>query len=550
MSSPRKLQASYQANNPEKNSKSLLEVIFGPDITDWSFSEEALIRALDYKVESEKTKQQYYKFEVINRSIELLKIAKTMGLSNSEIISLFKNEILPLTGNVGALNTKNLGPILENITTTPTSSSDSTSFQNSKLHISNFSTNGGTLNGYQHRDLLQPLSSNKPMDSAKLISKPHIIPSHDISPHGKLGPSFIPSPSGLNSISLPINQHQRGTSLSGDASNNNFFQYKFPSSAETIPNLKTLNGNSTHTKSNSTNSVDSHKFDSLNKLSETAAHVREYRRNLEQLREGPNPDNDDSTLKYNPKGLEIKIPTKVGQTPGRDGSISSNLRSPRIIQQSDKTNTIASICNSNTNSPSTTIESKHLSYEPSLHDGASNNTQLLPINRYPASSSIPSAMTSILAFTKESEPSKTNTTNSTTSGGNSNNNRTVTATPASTASSTTPSSNGIPQAPKENKEDVNIKVTSSNTNSSVNNNSKIHNPLTATIRKPGSVQKQKHKRNKSSSSFGVIDLKVIEEIKQKPAEGQNTTVDRNAPSESHQTLHEVTTKDEAEKQKI
>ncbi|KOG97112.1 Bop3p [Saccharomyces eubayanus] len=78
-------------NNACKN-KSLLEIIFGTNVSEWEFSENALMKAMDLKIEQEKTKQQYYKLENLNRSIELFKLASTSGLPISQIHKLFNTD--------------------------------------------------------------------------------------------------------------------------------------------------------------------------------------------------------------------------------------------------------------------------------------------------------------------------------------------------------------------------------------------------------------------------------------------------------------------------
>ncbi|EJS41966.1 bop3p [Saccharomyces arboricola H-6] len=78
-------------DNTSKN-KSLLEIIFGTNVSEWAFSENALMKAMDLKIEQEKTKQQYYKLENLNRSIELFKLASTSGVPISQIHKLFDTD--------------------------------------------------------------------------------------------------------------------------------------------------------------------------------------------------------------------------------------------------------------------------------------------------------------------------------------------------------------------------------------------------------------------------------------------------------------------------
>lgn len=70
-------------------SKSLLDVIFGNSVTDWNMSETTLAKSLDFKIEQEKTKQQYYRLESINRTIELLKLASNANIPPQHITRLF-----------------------------------------------------------------------------------------------------------------------------------------------------------------------------------------------------------------------------------------------------------------------------------------------------------------------------------------------------------------------------------------------------------------------------------------------------------------------------
>ncbi|QLG72513.1 hypothetical protein HG535_0D02210 [Zygotorulaspora mrakii] len=76
----------------QQQPKSLMEVLFGTKLKDSDISERAIERALDYKVEQERTKQQYYRLENINRSIELFKLARDLGVPSQEISRLFSAE--------------------------------------------------------------------------------------------------------------------------------------------------------------------------------------------------------------------------------------------------------------------------------------------------------------------------------------------------------------------------------------------------------------------------------------------------------------------------
>ncbi|CAI4728140.1 CLN_G0046610.mRNA.1.CDS.1 [Saccharomyces cerevisiae] len=80
------------SHNNVNKSKSLLDIIFGTNVSEWAFSENALMKAMDLKIEQEKTKQQYYKLENLNRSIELFKLASSSGLPINQIHKLFNTD--------------------------------------------------------------------------------------------------------------------------------------------------------------------------------------------------------------------------------------------------------------------------------------------------------------------------------------------------------------------------------------------------------------------------------------------------------------------------
>ncbi|KAL3230808.1 Protein BOP3 [Nakaseomyces bracarensis] len=84
-----------ESRSPERGhgrSKSLLDVIFGNSVTDWNMSETTLAKSLDFKIEQEKTKQQYYRLESINKTIELLKLASNANIPPQQITRLFGGE--------------------------------------------------------------------------------------------------------------------------------------------------------------------------------------------------------------------------------------------------------------------------------------------------------------------------------------------------------------------------------------------------------------------------------------------------------------------------
>lgn len=72
---------------PQKN---VMGSLFGNECSDWPFSDSSLVQALAFKTQQEKTKQQYYKLECVNRSIELLKTAMNARIPGPMIAQLFQ----------------------------------------------------------------------------------------------------------------------------------------------------------------------------------------------------------------------------------------------------------------------------------------------------------------------------------------------------------------------------------------------------------------------------------------------------------------------------
>lgn len=89
----------------EPRSNALLEAVFGHQKTSTNelkkqgpintsgLSEDALLKTLELKIEQERTKQQYYKLENINRSMELFKLAHSAGMPMDQITSLYGPDI-------------------------------------------------------------------------------------------------------------------------------------------------------------------------------------------------------------------------------------------------------------------------------------------------------------------------------------------------------------------------------------------------------------------------------------------------------------------------
>ncbi|SMN22221.1 similar to Saccharomyces cerevisiae YNL042W BOP3 Protein of unknown function, potential Cdc28p substrate [Maudiozyma saulgeensis] len=76
-------------NNGHKKSKSLASMVFGEDIIDDTPESHAtLSKAIELKIEQERTKQHYYRLENTNKTIELLQLTSKLGVSVAEISAL------------------------------------------------------------------------------------------------------------------------------------------------------------------------------------------------------------------------------------------------------------------------------------------------------------------------------------------------------------------------------------------------------------------------------------------------------------------------------
>lgn len=66
--------------------------LFGPGVTQWVHLEEAFVQALALKTEQEKTKQEFYRLEVTNRSLELLRNATQANVPGHLIPLMFSGD--------------------------------------------------------------------------------------------------------------------------------------------------------------------------------------------------------------------------------------------------------------------------------------------------------------------------------------------------------------------------------------------------------------------------------------------------------------------------
>lgn len=143
-------------NNESSDSRSVITSLLGTQATDWPYSEGALIHALQLKTQQEMTKQQYYKLENINKSIEMLRIAIAANVPGHLIPLLFNN---PLPEGSASTNTP---PKIEK----PTPPSQTASLANSvplnykfppdPCASNNFSSTNSAKTGLRHRRTNSP----------------------------------------------------------------------------------------------------------------------------------------------------------------------------------------------------------------------------------------------------------------------------------------------------------------------------------------------------------------------------------------------------------
>lgn len=102
------------------DSKNILKTLFGTEDAVWTYSDSALEKALELKIHQEKTKQEYYKVEAINKSIELMKLVAVAKVPTNLIPCVFgqpqQASMSPIAGPVLS------APMATNHMSTPESS--------------------------------------------------------------------------------------------------------------------------------------------------------------------------------------------------------------------------------------------------------------------------------------------------------------------------------------------------------------------------------------------------------------------------------------------
>lgn len=346
-----KVPISYSNDYIGQNSKPLIELLFGKNVDEKTISENTLAKALDYKVESEKTMQQYYKLEVLIKSIELINIAKDNGLLNDHFFRFFQNEILKTTNDLQSSNT-NLASI----------------------HNPNF---GIPIHP------IPPVTDTFELKRRMSIPGPHLQSAFTMQ-QNKNTILSTPSSSSYEMVSpTQIDSNSTNSQSVNESPSSNFFHYKYSTTADNIKKLED--------KPTNINIIDHDKTSSFPTIrKKTAPKVTKNQSNSNKL-------------------LPEFSPPLRSHLNARRGSIDVEQHSNRIRQ---KRNSIAEICNTPNTSinANTTVETKPS--VPVTHTNNIGNSQLKTLSRNSTKSSIPSTMTSILAFTKEADPSTGNSDSS------------------------------------------------------------------------------------------------------------------------------------------
>lgn len=87
-------------NPPSQDTDSMNQIfksLFGSGIPEWPYSEDSFQKAILLRISQEKTKQEYYKVERLNRAIELMKLAAIAKVPGHLIPCLFEFGESPLT---------------------------------------------------------------------------------------------------------------------------------------------------------------------------------------------------------------------------------------------------------------------------------------------------------------------------------------------------------------------------------------------------------------------------------------------------------------------
>lgn len=125
-------QQAHKSNYPDQRQSvmarnDILKTLFGTEDASWSYSDQALEKALELKMCQEKTKQEYYKVEAISRSIELMKLVAVAKIPTNLIPCVFGQ---PQQASMTAMSGPVVSaPIVPNQLSTPETSVQCTPLQ-------------------------------------------------------------------------------------------------------------------------------------------------------------------------------------------------------------------------------------------------------------------------------------------------------------------------------------------------------------------------------------------------------------------------------------
>ncbi|ODV84218.1 hypothetical protein CANARDRAFT_177091 [[Candida] arabinofermentans NRRL YB-2248] len=216
---------SREASKPELNTKEnipALQVLLGPEASTWPFSEESLRQALEVRIQQERTKQEFYKAESINRSLELMRLASKTNVPG---------HLIPLLFNVSEDSVQKLNDQQELLARQKRTSQDATSDlrqpipQMSRPSVLHRTSHERSNTVSRSDDIKKDLADSRsnPMESYRFgsgstspVRKTSLNPRHQLSPY-KIGAQAVSSLGGryphISTNNLKHGVHQRTISL-------------------------------------------------------------------------------------------------------------------------------------------------------------------------------------------------------------------------------------------------------------------------------------------------------------------------------------------------
>ena len=224
---PCQMDTSYSKADPSMKSNSsstafstmenLFKVLFGTKLTEWPYSEQTLQKALELRISQEKTKQEYYKVEKLNRSIELMKLAAISKVPGHLIPKLFND----LSENQSQSQFNNDNPV------------------SSSLNNNNNNNNNNNANVNQNNAFSTPPQSNSPYspsNSPSPVRANHHRRNRTISNISELSNSGNP-----NSFTFPPNSNLNSNSNNQDTQQEQLSlmtNFKFGGNSDTVSKLQ------------------------------------------------------------------------------------------------------------------------------------------------------------------------------------------------------------------------------------------------------------------------------------------------------------------------